>query len=374
MENSLFIPNPPTAETSNLRFKVGTTNHDRHFHIIHEAEVTFDKLMFHIESFKTTVDSAVTEVQKGPTYFNVFPRTLVHPNYSHCWSDLYDAAANTTTAESFDELILSLIKEFFTPADRVLFAQELRNTRLPRDMRVPAFARSLQRNNNRVLSLPGLEPKLDDQQIKTAFYNAMPVAWKANWNNHHPGGIQDTGLSSIVAYFAHQQHQAIEKQKANVDKQRADAKNNPLAGKRKDRTNKHFKGADRAGRDGRDDKGRDNNKGDNNSGKKYYYGHHQDPDTPCLIHKGKGHNWKACNGNPANMKTPSSFDKPKDTFVKKPFKKQKTTFAKVAETVDEAANVANVDITTDTTAPNWGSDFLIQDDIINNGDIDLECI
>ena len=372
MENSLFIPNPPTAETENLRFKAGTANHDRHFHILTDADAPFDTVMFHIESFKTTIDSAVTEAQRGAAYFSVFPRTLVHPNYEHCYRDLVAAAANMTTAASFDDVILKMIKEFFTPADRELFVQQLRNSKLPRDMRVAAFARSLQRNNNRVLSLPGAEPNLDGQQIKNAFYNAMPVAWKANWNNHHPGGLLNTALPSIVEYFAHQQHQSMEKAKANAEKMRADAKNNPLAGKRKDRTNKHFKGADRSNRDNRN-----NNNGDQPSGKtqKYYYGHHQNPDSPCLIHKDKGHDWKDCRGNPANMKAPPSKDTAKDNFVKKPFKKQKTSSAKVAATANEAANVADgATIADDMKAETWGSAFLAINDIINEREIDIAAI
>ena len=316
MDNNIFIPNPPPTETQNIRFRAGTATHDRHFPIISDPDLPFDALMYHIETFKTTIASAVTANQLAAASFQNFPRTLVHPNYAHVWPTLLNANEQTTVAH-FDATLLRFIAEFFTSADRVRLANELRRCRLPRDMRVPAFARSLERNNNRVVSLPGTEPELTPDQIKEAFYQAMPVAWKANWNNHHPGTLHASEFKDIVAYFAHQQLNSIEKVKQNLEKQRLDKKNS-LSGKkrteRSERTNKHIKGADRASRDNR-------NKQETTPVKGFVFGHFQNPDSPCLIHPGKGHDWKECFKNPANMKAPPSTqsDKVKSSVRQKPF-------------------------------------------------------
>lgn len=166
-------------------------------------------MMYHIESFKTTINSVAAAAQQGAAYFLVLPSTLVHPNYAHAWLALAAQAENDTTAAAFDATLMLFIAEFFTLADRVLLAHEIRNSRLPRDMRVTDFARAIQHNNNRIVSLPGTEPKLTEDQIKVALYNAMPLGWQVNWNNNHLGNIHEAELSSIVGYFSHQQLQSI---------------------------------------------------------------------------------------------------------------------------------------------------------------------
>jgi hypothetical protein len=227
MDTTLFIPNPPLPETQNLKFTVGTSDYERHFPILSDPDVSFDTLMFHIEMFKTTIISAVTANQQGRACFLVFPRTLIHPSYAHSWAALVAEANNHTTLNAFDATLLLFIKEFYTPAHRVLLAQELRKSRLPRNMRVTAFAQSLKRNNNRIVSLPGTEPPLTQDQVKMAFFEAMPVTWKANWNNPSVGNVQEMEFASIVEYFADQQIMAIDKVKRNNEKQRAVRKISP---------------------------------------------------------------------------------------------------------------------------------------------------
>jgi hypothetical protein len=374
MDQPLFIPNPTPPETMNLKFRVGNVTYERHFHILTDGDATLDTLMYHIETFKTTIHSAVAANHRASALFLVFLRTLIHPNFAHVYS-AYAADVEEETEEAFDAIVLELIKEFFTPADRVQLAQELRTCRLPRDMCVASFARALERNNNRILSLPGTEPALTEGQLKTAFFNAMPVAWKANWNNHHPGTIDDTPISEIITYFAHQQLQSIDKAKRNAEKQRKeskDAKKNSHAGRKRrerdERTNKHIKGAERAERDNRNDQG-------SNGERRFHFGHHQDPNADCLIHKGKGHTWKQCFGNPANMKAPPA-DNNRKAESKKNFKKQKTSFSgKVAEEQPaETANVAAGASADDMNASQWGSSFLNVNDIINEREINIDDI
>jgi hypothetical protein len=48
----------------------------------------------------------------------------------------------------------------------------------PIDMAVQAFWYPLHELNKHIEWLPGTEPVLTDNQIKQAFYDAMPEAWK----------------------------------------------------------------------------------------------------------------------------------------------------------------------------------------------------
>lgn len=209
----LFAPIPSTPVNQSLKFCVGNTIHEHTFSIIDDADVLFDCLIFHIKSFQTLMSSAVTENQQAMALFMMFPCTLVHPNYYHVWVAVV-ANPLAQMIEVFNQCIQAFIAEFYTAADHVLLAKELRFACLPHLQCVTCFVRALEHHNKCITHLPGNKPNLLLDQLKDVFLQAMPTAWKNNWNNFHPStSLHDIALSLLVESVAHQQHLSIEKHK-----------------------------------------------------------------------------------------------------------------------------------------------------------------
>jgi hypothetical protein len=90
------------------------------------------------------------------------------------------------TANGFSQALLLFIASHGTPEDQHKLVQQLRSPRKPCDIPVQAFYYRLRELNSYVTWLPGNEALLNEEQIKQAFYDAMPSAW-CEWYICMPG-------------------------------------------------------------------------------------------------------------------------------------------------------------------------------------------
>jgi hypothetical protein len=81
------------------------------------------------------------------------------------------------TASGFAQALLLFIASHGTPEDRHELVQQLRSPRKPCNIPVQAFYHCLRELNGYIGWLPGKETSLNEEQIKQAFYDAMPSTW-----------------------------------------------------------------------------------------------------------------------------------------------------------------------------------------------------
>jgi hypothetical protein len=61
--------------------------------------------------------------------------------------------------------------------------------------------------NKQIEWFPGFEPVLTDDQIKQAFYDAMPVTWRDSYVNSGKV-LQDSTMAEVAGYFWSQENNA----------------------------------------------------------------------------------------------------------------------------------------------------------------------
>jgi hypothetical protein len=127
------------------------------------------------------------------------------------------------TAAGFSQALLLFIASHGTPEDCHELVQQLPSPRKPRNIPVQAFYYCLRELNDYINWLPENETPLIEEQIKQAFYDAMPSTW-------HEGYIQAGHLSvlmtiaQLLRYFCQQEHLAIQKKLENQSSQRSQHK------------------------------------------------------------------------------------------------------------------------------------------------------
>jgi hypothetical protein len=248
------------------------------------------------------VNSAVAvENHKGPSYFKVFPRTLsmiLEP----VWNQLVEEARNNDEgggAETENNFILRL-KEFIavhsTSADRHEWLKILRTDKKPRDMGVQAFWYRLRELNKQIEWLPGSEPVLTDDQIKQAFYDAMPETWKDRYV-YSGSSFEGSTMAQVVKYFRDQESNANKRQQENEKFQKSKSQGH----RHQNGKSEYEKSKSSNTSDSEDDK---SDKEDNNKKKQSFNSSPKrsriSDDTPCPIHPGAGHKWSQCRSNAYN--------------------------------------------------------------------------
>ena len=206
-----------------IKWTRGTSRYEVYVSILHSLEL--GEVLPHSMSVRDKVLTTVnTDAQKGPSLYKVFPRTMT-PVLRVTWDQVNQEADNnpdvdnTMTIENFDARLREFIAAHATAEDRYNLVQHLRACGKPRELPVQSFWYKLREFNSYVAWIPGTEPALNEQQMRQAFYDAMPPTWR-KWFANLGNSVGSTSMVVVVCYFRQQEREATRKMQDNNQAQR----------------------------------------------------------------------------------------------------------------------------------------------------------
>ena len=155
-------------------WQVGNTKYEIHTPELDDLDIAV--FLPHCLDVRNKVLSAVsTENHKATSLFRVFPRTISAVLRS-MWDNLATVVPNDPNEEHFVGVLRDFIAAHATEEDRHELVAQLRTARKPREMNVQTFYYRMRELNSYIGWLPGDEAPLGEEQMRQAFYDAMPQA------------------------------------------------------------------------------------------------------------------------------------------------------------------------------------------------------
>jgi len=204
------------------------------------------------------------------------------------------------TLESFDNCLRTFIESHATTDDQHELIQQLRTPKKPRELPVHNFYYRLRELNAYVEWLPGTEPPLTDNQLKQAFYDAMPNSWRERFIGAGHSNLT-MSMAELIRYFRLQENLAIKKMAENSTRQKTNASNINNNNRRRNK-----RGAPKEQKSKEDFKiprKINNNKNKNKTAGK----HRLEDNDPCPVHASGTHTWGECIANAFNKKRRTEY-------------------------------------------------------------------
>ena len=284
--NTSFSFSPSKEEeqrTESIKWTQVNTRYEIYVPILKSLEL--NELVPHALNFRSKVLTTVgTAAHKGPSLCEAFPRSMTLV-LSSVWEQINaDADAdpnmdNAQTIDNFNARLREFIAVHSVEEDRHELVQFLRKARKPLALSVQTFWYKLREFNSYVDWLPGVEPPLNNQQMRQAFHDGMPPTWRERFSNAG-NSVATMTMAQVVQYFRKQEAQATKKMMDNNRQQ-----------KRQSLANKKTKGASRP-----NGKASNGSNETNSNGKRSRI----QADDPCPVHPGLGHKWGECRANAYN--------------------------------------------------------------------------
>ena len=285
----------PSSREETIKWQIANGKYEIHTPELSDLDIAV--LLPHCIDVRNKILSAVsTENHKAASLFRVFPRTISFVLRS-IWDNIVAGVPNDPSEADFNGCLMEFIAVHVTAEDRHDLLVQLRSARKPRDLHVQTFYYRLREINGYVVWLPGDEMSLDEEQIKQAFYDAMPSAWRERYLNAGKF-VQAETFAQIVRYFRQQEILATKKQLENEASTRSRHPGKSLKDKSEHRSsgyqnNKRHHGLNR--------KNEDRKKSDFKKKK-------TDADVDCPFHPGM-HKWGSCYENIRNVNSPINKSK-----------------------------------------------------------------
>ena len=111
--------------------------------------------------------------------------------------ELQDMAQRTV--DQFVTMIRLFIKEHATEEDQHELARQIRTVKKPPDMLTHSFWYRMLEMNGYLPHLPGEQTVLPQEELKQAFFDAMPEAWKARFKS--AGKSMSMPTAELIHYF-----------------------------------------------------------------------------------------------------------------------------------------------------------------------------
>jgi hypothetical protein len=283
-----------------LKWMCGNTRYECQLRTLDSLDL--QELIPHCLRVKSKIDFAVgNNAHRGQSYFKVFPRMLsmmLEPVRNHLMEEARtdNDVDDAETEANFDLHLKEFIAVHSTSSDHHEWLQSLQTETKPREMGVQKFWYRLIDINKQIEWLPGFEPVLTDDQIKQAFYNAMPVTWRDRYV--HSGKVfQESKMAEVAQYFRSQENNANQKQQENNKFQKRSHHDGHC----------HQNGKSKYGKNNpsKTNNGKDQKSNDQDKEKKVSFNSSTkrsriSDDAPCPIHPGAGHKWSQCRSNAYN--------------------------------------------------------------------------
>ncbi len=259
------------------------------FHVPRLKTRAIDEVVAHCLEVRSQIEGELQdEALYAPACFNVFPRTLM-TTLKQEWKQLeVDSEFIEYSSNDFEELLMEFVASLASEQDRSDLVNQLRQPTKPRNMSVQSFYSRIIELNNAVSLLPGDEEPLSDSQIKKAFYDGMPSAWKTSFIGSGKTFTEMT-RNQMVRYFRNLESSALQRQVENEATQQKNKKKR-VAEERLQRVKDK----------GKQEKRRDTRVKDND---------------PCPRHPNHSHTWGECRSRQSkrNEQTTASRTKFKGT-------------------------------------------------------------
>jgi hypothetical protein len=201
-----------------LKWTCGNTKYECQLRTLESLDL--QEMIPHCMRVKNKIEFAVgNKNHRGQSYFKVFPRTLsmmLEPVWNHLMEEARNDVTvdNAETEANFDLRLKDFIAVHSTSSDCHEWLQSLRTEKKTREMGTQNFWYRLIDINKQIEWLPGFEPVLNDDQIKQAFYDAMPLTWKTFFVNAGKV-LQESTMAEVARYFKNQENNANQKQLEN---------------------------------------------------------------------------------------------------------------------------------------------------------------
>ena len=195
-----------------IKWQVGNSKYE--IHTTQLKQVDLAVLLPHCIEVRNKVLSAVSaENHCALSLFRVFPRTI-SAVLRTIWDNLVMAAPNEVTEADFTASIQEFVASHVSAEDRHDLLVQLRSARKPRDISVQTFYYRIREINDYLLWMPGDEMMLSEEQLKQAFYDAMPNTWRERFLSAGKT-VHDNSFAEVVHYFRQQESLAAKKIIAN---------------------------------------------------------------------------------------------------------------------------------------------------------------
>ena len=270
-----------------IKWAIGNSKYEVSGRILESMEIK--DLLPHCMLIHNKVTAQVTtQAHVGPSLYRAFSRSLSIVLQS-IWDQVNDdanadaAIDNTETADHFDDRLRDFIAVHSTAEDRHELVQQLRGpSKKPCKIPVQSFWYRMRELNGYAQWLPGNEPVLTEDQLKQAFYDAMPSAWQERFINSG-GSVATKTMAELVRYFRKQEALAVKKMQENQKEPKKD-KGSAVKRTPKGTPKKTYKGNG-------DNKKRNTPPTETTKGK-------------CPLHPDKDHPWEKCWQNIKNTDSP----------------------------------------------------------------------
>ena len=304
-------PDRSTERLVPLKWNIGNSRYEVHVAVLDGLET--GDLLRHCLEVRDRVKKVVsTAAHVAPSLFRVFDRTISLVLQA-TWDNVLAEVANRDEA-AFDEVLKLFIAANCSTGDRYDVVQQIRRPTKPRAQLVQSFFYRLREINSYVSWLPGVEPPLNDAQLKQSLFNGMPQKWRDRFEALG-SLIENKTIQELVRYFRQQESNARRKQLENEQAQRKESKS-----KRRRNANGSPKEKNTDGTKGRIPK------------KEKKQSKRISDDASCPIHPESKHTWGECFANAFNNKRKNkSKDKEDEKESKKSSKKPKQSFAVESE-------------------------------------------
>ena len=305
----LCQPEPTNKQT--IKWTIGNAKYE--IHITPLRDLSLDTLLPHCVDLMNKIRFVVgVAAHLGPSYYRVMPRAQSSVLTS-IWDQIVPADRQETP-DNFAEDIRSFIAAHSTVEDRHELLQQLRSPRKPRELTVQSFYCRLLEINELVNWLPGDEPALTADQLKQAFYDAMPPTWRDRFIQAGHSSATKT-QAELLHYFRQQEKNAKRKEEENERANRRERHRNKASVKMVNK--KREEGAKHKRKMSNKDKETDNKRS------------RLEDNAPCPIHPNANHTWGECFANAYNKNRPdpkNKEDRPAG-IASKPKKKASTFVA-----------------------------------------------
>jgi transposase InsO family protein len=225
--------------TFGIKWQIGKKNYEV-YHVT-LADLQFQTIIPHILSLINMINQVVVSAQdRGESLYQVLPRTL-NTTLANMWFTMMTRAEQDDAEDDEDKdkrsitsfhasarAFIALVAEASDQHD--LYQQLTSRNTLPRDLDVNIFYQRLLTLNSYIDWMPGRHKAMSDEDLKTAFHDAMPIAWQNSLEQANEDHA-DMTINRLVSYMRHRQKRAKENQdnQNRRDKMKNNAKGTPKA-------------------------------------------------------------------------------------------------------------------------------------------------
>jgi hypothetical protein len=195
-----------------IKWLQGISKYEIYISVLEDIELKC--VLPHCLDVRTKIEKLVsTEAHLAPSLFRVFPRTISNVLRT-IWDIILQDEDHEETVDGFEICIHAFLASHSTVEDRHELVTQLRSPHKPREILVQSFYYRSHEMNGYVEWLPGEERRLNENQIKQAFFDSMPSTWRKRFTQAGHSNSSMT-LAQGLRYFRQQESLAIPKQAEN---------------------------------------------------------------------------------------------------------------------------------------------------------------